>query len=240
MLLEIRNLSVQAQGKAILKDINLDIEKGEVAVLFGPNGSGKTTLIKSIMGFSGYQITQGQILFNGRKLNDLYTQERVKLGVGLMYQHPPKIRGVRLSQIADFLSPDKDKIADLSKRLSLQEHLKRDINLDFSGGEMKRCELFQLILQDSQLLLLDEPESGVDLENISVMGEVLNNYLKKEGKSALIITHTGYILDYVLAKKGCVMINGKLWCVGDPKEMFESIRKTGYERCKECHDPQRI
>ena len=160
--------------------------------------------------------------------------------MGIMYQHPPKIRGVKLNQIVSFLSKNQKEIEDLSERLSLKEHLNRDINLGFSGGEMKRSELLQIILQDPDLLLLDEPESGVDLENISIMGDVLNNYLKKENKSALIITHTGYILDYIKAKRGCVMINGKLWCVGSPKEMFESIRKSGYEKCKESHEPERM
>jgi Fe-S cluster assembly ATP-binding protein len=240
MLLEIKNLTVEAAGKTILKDINFEIEKGDKVILFGPNGSGKTTLIKTIMGFSGYKIKSGEIIFNSKKFNGLSTDERVKLGIGIMYQHPPKIRGVKLSQIAGFLSKDKKEIETLSNRLSLSEHLNRDINMDFSGGEMKRSELFQIILQNPDLLLLDEPESGVDLENISIMGDVLDKYLREEGKSALIITHTGYILDYIATKKGCVMIKGKLWCVGNPKEMFKSIREGGYEKCKECHESQRI
>ncbi|MBI4706587.1 MAG: ATP-binding cassette domain-containing protein [Candidatus Omnitrophica bacterium] len=239
-MLQINNLSVEVSGKPILKNIHLEIEKGEIAVLFGPNGSGKTTLIKSIMGFSGYEASSGEIIFNGNKLNGLSTEQRVKLGIGLMYQHPPKIRGVKLKQVADFLSSDKDKISAFSNRLSLNQHLNRDINMDFSGGEMKRSELFQILLQNPELLLLDEPESGVDLENIAIMGDVLKDFLHQKGKSALVITHTGYILDYIKAKKGCVMIEGSLWCVGNPKEMFESIRKEGYEKCKECHEPQRV
>jgi len=99
---------------------------------------------------------------------------------------------------------------------------------------MKRSELFQIILQNPDLVLLDEPESGVDIENISIMGNVLNEFLERPGKSALIITHTGYILDYIKSENGCVMIDGSLWCVGNPKEMFESIRKFGYDKCKEC------
>ena len=239
-MLKIKNLSVYISGKPILQDINLEIEKGEVAILFGPNGSGKSTLIKSIMGFSGYEKTDGEIIFKGKRIDGLTIDERVKRGLGIMYQHPPKIRGVKLAQIAEFLSKDKKKIATLTEKLSLGSHSGRDINLGFSGGEMKRSELLQLMLQDPDLLLLDEPESGVDVENISIMGGVLNDYLKKENKSALIITHTGYILDYVLAKRGCVMIGGKLWCVGSPKEMFETIRKKGYEKCKECHDSKRV
>lgn len=239
-MLEIENLSVAIGEKEILKDIHLEIKKGEVVILFGPNGSGKTTLIKTIMGFSGYRIKGGQIVFNSQRINDFTIEERVKSGLGIMYQHPPKIRGVKLNQIAHCLSNDKETIEKLADKLSLKDHLNRDINLDFSGGEMKRSELFQILLQNPELLLLDEPESGVDLENISIMGDVLNEYFKEKAKSALIITHTGYILDYIDAKRGCVMINGKLWCVGSPKEMFESIKKEGYEKCKECHEPQRV
>jgi len=218
----------------ILKGINFSIAQDIPAVLFGPNGSGKSTLLKAIMGFEGYAVTEGDIIFKGARINDLPTEARVKMGLGIMYQHPPQIRGVKLSQIAEFLCRDRERIAGLSVKLSLDSHLGRDINMGFSGGEMKRSELFQILLQDPDLVLLDEPESGVDLENISIMGTVLNEFLKKPGKSALMITHTGYILDYVRSENGCVMIDGSLWCVGNPKEMFESIRKFGYDKCKEC------
>ena len=237
-MLKVRNLTVAIAGKEILKDISLEIDKGEVVILFGPNGCGKTTLLKTIMGFSGPEIRSGKITFKDKVLNGLPTEERVKLGIGLMYQHPPKIRGVKLEQMARYLSKDKEKAVELTTRLSLQDHLSRDVNVDFSGGEMKRSELFQVILQDPELLLLDEPESGVDIENIGVMGGVLNAYLKERGKSALIITHTGYILDYVQAKRGCVLLDGKFWCVGDPKEMFQAIKESGYDKCKECICPK--
>jgi len=239
-MLELRNLSVEVSGKVILKDINFGVKKGEVMILFGPNGSGKTTLIKTIMGFGSYNIKEGKIIFKGKNMNKLPVEKRVRLGLGIMYQHPPKIRGVKLHQLAQFLCKDKKRIEDLANRLSLKEHLGRDLNLDFSGGEMKRSELFQIILQDPDLLLLDEPESGVDIENISIMGGVLNDYLKEEGKSALIITHTGYILDYIKAEKGWVMMDGKFWCAGEPKKMFESIKEAGYEKCKECDVQERI
>jgi len=238
-MLEIKQLTVAVEGREILHDVNLTIEAGETHTLLGPNGSGKSTLLKTIMGFDGYHIKKGEIIFKGKKLNNLAIEERVKLGLGIMFQHPPKIRGVKLHQIAGFLCKDEKRIQRFSGELSLQELLERDINLGFSGGEMKRSELFQLIMQEPDLLLLDEPESGVDIENISIMGEVLNEYLKKEGKSALMITHTGYILDYVKAQNGCVMIDGEFWCVGSPKEMFESIKKSGYEKCRECICPQK-
>ncbi|MDD4940537.1 MAG: ATP-binding cassette domain-containing protein [Candidatus Omnitrophica bacterium] len=233
-MLSVHNVSVRVGDKMILKGINFSIAQDIPAVLFGPNGSGKSTLLKAIMGFEGYAVTEGDIIFKGARINDLPTEARVKMGLGIMYQHPPQIRGVKLSQIAEFLCRDRERIAGLSAELSLDSHLGRDINMGFSGGEMKRSELFQILLQDPDLVLLDEPESGVDLENISIMGTVLNEFLKKPGKSALMITHTGYILDYVRSENGCVMIDGSLWCVGNPKEMFESIRKFGYDKCKEC------
>jgi len=236
IMLEVKNLCVEVDGKEILKDINLTIKKGEVMVLFGPNGSGKSTLIKAIMGFSGYRVTGGEIFFKGRRIDGLAIEERAKLGIGMMHQHSPRIRGVKLKQMAHFLSEDEKAIAGIADRLSLKEHLDRDINLGFSGGEMKRAELFQLVLQDPDLLLLDEPESGVDLENIALMGDVLNRRLNEKGKSALVITHSGYILDYLKAKAGCMMVKGKFWCMGSPKEMFKSIREGGYEKCRECYD----
>lgn len=234
-MLEVRDLTVEVGGKPILKDINFSISKDVPAVLFGPNGSGKSTFLKAIMGFDGYKVAAGDIIFKGERINDLSIEDRVKRGLGIMYQHPPQIRGVKLSQIAQFLSADKRLVSKYAGELSLNGHMDRDINAGFSGGEMKRSELFQILLQDPELLLLDEPESGVDLENISIMGNALNEFLKRPGKSALMITHTGYILDYVKSHNGCVMIEGKLWCVGNPKEMFESIREFGYDKCKECH-----
>ena len=237
-LLEVKELSVSIGDKQILKDITVSIYPNKPAVLFGPNGSGKSTLIKAVLGFEGYRVDKGEIVFKGTKLNGLPTDERVKLGLGIMFQNPPKIRGVTLSQIADFFTKDTAKVQAASERLSLVPFLKRDVNLGFSGGEMKRSELFQVLLQDPDLLLLDEPESGVDMENISLMGQVLNEFLTRQGKSALMITHTGYILDFVKSENGCVMIGGELWCVGDPKEMFASIKKSGYEKCKECSHVQ--
>ena len=239
-MIKINNLSVEVSGKIILKDINLTIPKGQATVLFGPNGSGKTTLLKTIMGFSGYGIKKGEIVLKDKLINDFAIEERVKLGIGIMYQNPPKIRGVRLHQIASFLCKDQGMIDDFAGRLSLKEHLNRDVNLGFSGGEMKRSELFQILLQDPDFLLLDEPESGVDIENISIMGKVLDEYLSRKEKSALIITHTGYILDYVKAQKGCVMIAGSLQCQGRPKEIFEDIKRSGYEKCKGCDEGARF
>ncbi len=234
-MLELKGVGVSVAGKPILEDINLCVKSGEVMVLFGPNGSGKSTLLKAIMGFEGYDLVRGTVSFKGTVLNNLPIEQRVRQGLGIMYQHPPRIRGVRLGQMASFLNTDERRVEEAARQLSLADFLSRDLNLGFSGGEMKRSELFQLLLQNPDLLLLDEPESGVDLENISIMGQVLNSFLSQPGKSAFVITHTGYILDYLQAKTGCVMIKGRFWCVGDPRDMFREIRAAGYEKCRDCY-----
>jgi Fe-S cluster assembly ATP-binding protein len=239
-MLEINKLTVEVSGKTILKDMHMTINAGEVVILFGPNGSGKSTLVKTVLGLQGYAVKSGEMFFKGKKINDMPTDQRVKLGMGVMFQNPPKIRGVTLRQIARYLSGDEQKIKDLAEELSLTHMLDRDINFNFSGGEIKRSELFQLLLQDPDFVFLDEPESGVDIENVALMGNVLNNFLHKDGKAALIITHTGYVLDFIEAKRGCVMLNGKFWCLGNPKEIFKRIQQSGYEECISCHDRQGI
>jgi len=127
-----------------------------------------------------------------------------------------------------------------AEALALGSFLDRDVNHGFSGGEIKRSELLQLAAQDAELILLDEPESGVDLENICLMGKTINRLLQKDvhhknrTKSGLIITHTGYILDYVEADRGCVLIDGKFICRGNPRELFKDIQMTGYRECALC------
>ncbi len=235
-ILEISKLSVEVEGQTILKNIDLSIKEHSVNILFGPNGSGKSTLIRTIMGFSGYKVVNGDIRFRGKSILALNTDERARAGIGIMFQHPPTIRGVRLAQIAGFLSSQEKRVSQLGRDLNLEPMFSRDINRGLSGGEMKRSELFQLVLQNPFLLLLDEPESGVDIENISLMGKILNEYLKKQRPSCLIITHTGYILDYIEADSGCVMVDGELHCANSsPAEVFRTIKDMGYERCKECH-----
>jgi Fe-S cluster assembly ATP-binding protein len=233
-MLRIENISVKAGDSLIIKDISLFLGKNERMVIFGPNGSGKSTLIKSIMGLSGYKIVNGKIYFEDKDITDIPVSERAKLGIGIMYQNPPKIYGIRILQLAKYLTENGTEINQLAEKLSVDEFLRRDLNVDLSGGEIKRVELFQVLLQKPKLLLLDEPESGVDIENISIMGSVLNEYIKKTGCSALIITHTGYILDYVEGERGCVMIDGKITCQSKPRIVFDMIKKYGYEKCEEC------
>ncbi len=236
-LLQIEGLKVAVGGKEVLRGVDLTIGHGETHVLFGPNGSGKSTLVMAIMGAPGYEITAGRILFNGQDITHLPTNERAKLGIGLAFQRPPAIKGVKLGdllkQIGDGEAPK------FAEELLLKEHLDRDVNLGFSGGEAKRSELLQLLVQRPHLVLLDEPESGVDLESMKLVGKVIKELLRphpilKRQTSGLIITHTGYVLDYITADRGHVMLNGQIVCSGNPRDIFETIQEAGFERCKDC------
>jgi len=250
-MLYIQNLHVEAGGKEVIKGITLEVKPGEVHCLFGPNGSGKTTLLMSIMGLSGYKIIQGKILFKGQEITSLPVNKRVHLGLGISFQRPPSIPGVKLAQLVNLCKKeDKDTIT-MAKELNLIEFLERDLNVGFSGGELKRSELLQLWAQSPDLILLDEPESGVDIENIVLIGHIINIILERDGlkvgpqesrvavkrkrkKSGLIITHTGMILQYVGADKGHVLVDGRIVCSGNPYEIFRFIRERGYEECVRC------
>ena len=234
-LLEIKDLCINIAGKEVISNFNLRIERGQVMVLLGQNGSGKTSLIMAIMGFSSYEITKGDILFNGESILGLSIDKRAKLGIGALFQRPPTVRGVKLRQLINMTSRGEDFDLDkAAEELAMTDFLDRDLNLGFSGGEMKRSELLQLIAQEPQIVLLDEPESGVDLENVSSMGRIVNDFLKAKDRAALIITHTGYILDYVQADMGCVLSNMQLHCLKDPKKIIQDIRKYGYDKCLKC------
>ncbi len=234
-MLRIDNLTVKVSGKEVLTNINLEIKKGEKMALLGPNGSGKTSLLMAIMGFSDYKIIQGNIIFKGKRINDLSIDERARLGIGVMFQRPPTIRGVKSRQMVDLIKHDDFDTDKEAGELNLKEFLDRDINLGFSGGEIKRSELFQLLASSPQLSLFDEPESGVDLENIVLVGKIMNRILNKnKDNAALIITHTGYIFDYVKPDEGCILVGGRLHCAGDPKKILETVKKHGYEWCITC------
>jgi len=190
----------------------------------------------AIMGFSGYRVTKGEIIFKGKRINSLSIDQRARLGIGLMFQRPPTIRGVKLRQIGDIIKGGGFDVEVESKGLNLDDFLDRDINAGFSGGEIKRSEVLQLLASSPSLSLFDEPESGVDLENIALLGKAINRIINKDKRNtALIITHTGHILDYVNADRGCIIAGGRLHCIGDPKNILKTIKEHGYEWCIACN-----
>lgn len=243
-MLEIKDLTVEIDGRRVLRDINLHVMSGSTSVLFGPNGSGKSTLLSTIMGLGNYKVAKGQILLDGTDITSMPIHERAKLGIGLMSQRPPNLVGVPLRTMLKVTSHGRTDPGQLASTLGMEKFLSRDVNVGFSGGEIKRSELLQLAAQNPCMYLLDEPESGVDLESIEKVGSMIHNLLyggvscagkrEKEGKSALIITHTGQILDYIEADHAYVLCNGTISCAGNPRELLKEIRTKGYEECVKC------
>ncbi len=250
-MLQIEDLVVKIGDKTILDRINMEIPEGETHILFGPNGSGKTSLMMAIMGFSGYTVSSGRILFKGEDITYLPVHERARMGIGVSFQRPPTIAGLKTKDMVALCSRGREvDIEELADHVNFSQFLDRDVNHNFSGGEIKRSELLQLMAQQPDLVLLDEPESGVDLENIVLLGDIVNMLLergvkcprsltpnphrKRRTKSALVITHTGHILDYITADRGQVLYNGHLCCVKNAREILKWIREYGYEECVRC------
>lgn len=201
----------------------------------------------TILGFPKYRVTNGQILFKGEDITDLSTTERVRMGIGVSFQNPPAIRGVKLMDLLkvesgmeteEELTPE---LRGLAAKMKFDESfLERDVNLGFSGGEVKRSEILQLMAQKPDFIMFDEPDSGVDIENVELLAEEINVLLDKDKKpglrrkSGLLITHLGYILNFVSADTAHVLMDGRIACSGNPQEIIEDIRKDGFKGCVEC------
>jgi len=250
-MLLIEDLQVKLGEREVLRHIDLQINPGETHILFGPNGSGKTSLLMTIMGYPQYRVTAGRIIFKGVDITNLPINERARLGIGMSYQRPPTVNGLKTRQMIQICAGGREvDVAGMAARMNFTDFLERDINAGFSGGEIKRSELVQLMAQQPDLLLFDEPESGVDLENIALIGNTISRLLqrdfhtepnksqlqrkKERTKMGLIITHTGFILDYVTADKGQVLFNGVLSCSNNPADIFSCIKVMGYEECVKC------
>ncbi len=260
-MLIIEDLHVEVAGNKVLRGLNLHIAAGENFVMFGPNGSGKTTLLMTIMGFSNYVVTRGSITFKGHDITHAPMYERARLGIGMAFQRPPTIHGLTVKNMLGLChrTDSPMNIENMAKYMKFDGFLDRDVNSGFSGGEIKRSEMLQLMAQEPDLVLFDEPESGVDLENMAVIGRAARQILSDNsadvpgccstglkdccprqkkpltsGKSGLIITHTGYILDYINADRAQVMYDGHLCCDARPGDILEHIRQFGYQECLNC------
>ena len=239
-MLKIENLHVSVEEKEILKGVDLEVEEKNTCVLFGPNGSGKSTLLATIMGFEHCKVTEGRILFKGVDITNMSIDERAKMGIGMMMQRPPNVVGVRLRDIVEAAADGDETMIERAGEFRMSEFLDRDINVGFSGGEIKRSELLQLTAQNPSFLLLDEPESGVDLESIDMVGKKIHDLLcmdktcQGNRASALVITHTGQILNYVGADRAYVLKDGVIGCSGRPNDILKEIKEKGDGECIDC------
>ena len=247
-LLEIKDLHVQAGDREILKGVTFSMEEGETCVLFGPNGSGKSTLLASIMGYGQTKITSGHIFFKGQDITQMTVDQRARLGIGMMMQRPPNVTGVRLGDLVKVTAANGHGCTGHEAEFKMENFMDRDINVGFSGGEIKRSELLQLSAQAPDFVMLDEPESGVDLENIGLIGRKVHELIygsttcgrPVQRVSALVITHTGQILDYIGADRAYIMIDGTIRCSGRPGELLKDIKENGYGDCKSCRTNVKI
>lgn len=232
-MLSITNLTVEADGKEILKNINLNIKDGEKVVLFGPNGSGKSTLFKVIMGLDGYKIEKGKIEIDGESVKGKSIDQRVRMGLGYIGQKSVAIKGVTVENLMEQYKFEYEKIKGDIEQLGIDKLLERDINSTLSGGEIKRVEIFTLaLLENIHTYLLDELDSGVDIENIEKISKYLKNISQKKG--IVITTHTGAILRELDMDIAYVILNGEIVCKGEPEKIWECIKKQGYKNCVNC------
>jgi Fe-S cluster assembly ATP-binding protein len=249
-LLKVRDLCVKVEGQEILHNVNLTIPEGEVHALLGPNGSGKTSLMMALMGFPDYEACRGQVLFDGKDITGLDPTERSRLGIGIAQQRPPTITGVKLGQILNYAVANVPQwaaqVEALVETAQMEQFLDRDVNAGLSGGEIKRSELLQLIATRPRFAMMDEPDSGVDLESLELVGDLINTLFSRDParpvkrRTGLIITHTAHILDYVHADKAHVMLDGHIGCSGNPCIIFDYIRESGYEGCVRCMNEKRM
>ena len=245
-ILEIKKLKAAINENEILKNLDLTINKGEIHAIMGPNGSGKSTFSKVIAGHPAYEILDGEIIFKGSNINDLDPEERSHLGLFLAFQYPIEIPGVsnedflRLAYNAKqkFLEkPEVDPLEFFSlitKKLELVDmsptFLSRNVNEGFSGGEKKRNEILQMILLESELSILDETDSGLDIDALKIISKGINTFMK-EDKAIILITHYQRLLDYIKPNYVHVMQNGKIIKTGTA-ELAKELELKGYEWLK--------
>jgi len=242
-LLEIKNLRVSINENEVLKNLNLTVNKGEIHAIMGPNGSGKSTFSKVLAGHPLYSILDGDILFKGSSILDLEPEERSHLGIFLAFQYPIEIPGVsnedflRIAYNAKqkfYNKPEVDPIEFLTiinDKLKLVNmsplFLNRNVNEGFSGGEKKRNEILQMILLDSELSILDETDSGLDIDALKIISTGINNFMD-ENKSIVLITHYQRLLDYINPTYVHVMQNGKIIKTGSA-DLAKELENKGYE-----------
>nr|WP_304622253.1 Fe-S cluster assembly ATPase SufC [Pedobacter sp. N36a] len=243
MMLSIKNIHANIEGKAILKGINLDIKAGEVHAIMGPNGSGKSTLAAVLAGREEYEVTEGTISFLDKNLLDLSIEDRARAGLFLAFQYPVEIPGVSTTNFIKaavnekrkyngqepldalaFLKVMKEKMAMVEIDQSL---LSRSINEGFSGGEKKRNEIFQMAMLEPKLAILDETDSGLDIDALRIVANGINQ-LRNEHRAILLITHYQRLLDYIQPDYVHVLYNGRIVKSGS-KELALELEEKGYD-----------
>ncbi|MBT5016741.1 Fe-S cluster assembly ATPase SufC [Candidatus Peregrinibacteria bacterium] len=244
-MLSVKNLQVQVEGKEILHGIDLQIKPGEVHAIMGPNGSGKSTFSNVLMGHSKYKVTNGEIEFRGQNLLELEPEERARLGMFLAFQYPKEIPGVSLVSFLraayNAVRKDKDPISLYHFKKLLEEKMEliglsstfmsRSLNEGFSGGEKKKVEILQMAMLEPRLAILDETDSGLDIDALKTICETVQA-IRSPKQSILLITHYPRILDYITPDKVHVLMNGKI-VMEDGERLARKLEEQGYDYVRE-------
>ncbi|MFC3932185.1 Fe-S cluster assembly ATPase SufC [Streptococcus dentapri] len=244
-VLEIKNLHVSIEDKEILKGLNLTLRTGEIAAIMGPNGTGKSTLSAAIMGNPNYEVTEGEIFFDGVNILELEVDERARLGLFLAMQYPSEIPGITNAEFIraamnagkedDEKISVRDFIVKLDEKMELlgmkEEMAERYLNEGFSGGEKKRNEILQLLMLEPKFALLDEIDSGLDIDALKVVSKGVNA-MRGESFGAMIITHYQRLLNYITPDVVHVMMDGRIVLTGDA-ELAARLEKEGYAQVAE-------
>ncbi|NGZ90051.1 Fe-S cluster assembly ATPase SufC [Psychroflexus maritimus] len=246
-MLQVKNLHASVEGEAILRGINLEIKPGEVHAIMGPNGSGKSTLASVIAGNEDYEVTEGDIIFEKANISELSADERAHKGIFLSFQYPVEIPGV---SVTNFIKtsinqirkargqedmPANEMLKKIREKAALLEmdrkFLSRSLNEGFSGGEKKRNEIFQMAMLEPKLAVLDETDSGLDIDALRVVSNGVNK-LKSDENATLVITHYQRLLDYIVPDVVHVLIDGRIVKTGD-KDLAKVLEEKGYDWIKE-------
>lgn len=245
-MISIKNLHASVEGKEILRGLNLDVKAGEVHAIMGPNGSGKSTLASVLAGREDYEVTAGEVKFNGKDLLELSPEDRAREGLFLAFQYPVEIPGVSninflktaINEIRAYhnlgpiepkaflaLVKEKQKLVELDGKLA-----NRSVNEGFSGGEKKRNEIFQMAMLEPKLAILDETDSGLDIDALRIVANGVNQ-LRDAGRSFIVVTHYQRLLDYIVPDHVHVLYNGRIVKSG-PKELALELEEKGYDWIK--------
>lgn len=240
MLLEVKNLKVSVDGSVILDGLSMTIGSGEIHVLMGPNGAGKSTLVNTIMGHPQYKVESGSILFEGKDITDAPADERARLGLFLSFQSPEEVPGVslenfmRTSRAAVTGKPVKlfayqKELKQRMAELGMEEsYASRYLNVGFSGGEKKKSEILQMLMLDPKLAILDETDSGLDVDAVKIVSQGVEKFKNSEN-SLLIITHNTKILEFLKVDRVHVLMDGRIVTTGDAG-LIDRINESGFQR----------